>query len=412
MNLQLRLPTSLRAILIGLAILSASGGESAISGAFQQFEAPATTSDPALVEKGLALGHAEFAHRGALVELLRASRIAQEARVGIWSERREPFPFRDENSMCRKIPSDLRGVALPMHSLEPHYDYARELREIVELGATWVSLQVVTLQEQVDSIAVPLTSERTPSDGRIRETIRRARAAGLEVLLLPIVLIRNPGPDDWRGTLAPANRDAWWKSYSRYLLHFVDLAAESGASAVCVGSELASLERDELRWKVLIANARMRFGGLLTYSSNWDHYDAIQFWRQLDFAGMTAYFELSDEPDPTVEQLVSGWRHAASELKRLARYSHQSVLLTEVGLPSLKGAAAAPWDHTARGESDLDLQRRSFEAFGEVFLEDQSENPRFLGMLLYDWWGEGGEGDSTYTVRGKPAAGVWAALLR
>ena len=59
--------------------------------------------------------------------------------------------------------------------------------------------------------------------------------------------------------------------------------------------------------------------------------------------------------------------HAAAEMERLARVSHHPVLFTEVGIPSLEGAAAAPWDYTARGECDLELQRLSFEAFGNVF---------------------------------------------
>lgn len=396
-------------ILLGIAV--------AVCGAWkrpqQALEFPQTapvSSAADLVRQGFAVGWASFDDRAEVAILLRSARTAQEARVGLWVERRESFPLRADGSFRRQMPSTLRGVALPMHSLDPDYDYGRELTEIAELGASCVSLQVVTLQARVDSNSVPLTSERTPSDERIRETIRRAREVGLEVLLLPIVLIRDPGPDDWRGTLEPTDRAMWWKSYSRYLLHMVDLAAEAGAAAVSVGSEMASMERDEERWKLLIANARMRFGGYLTYSSNWDHFDEIGFWRQLDFAGMTAYFELHDAPEPTLENLESGWRHAKSEMERLARISHSRVLFTEIGLPSLKGAAAAPWDYTAQGEPDHELQRLSFEAFGNVFLAD-GESP-FLGMLLYDWWGLGGEGDTNYTARGKSAAEVWRDLLR
>ena len=370
------------------------------------------SSDAALVEKGLAVGFVDFAHRLEASELLRTAQAAQRARVGLWSQRRAPHPFRSDGSFRRASPSDLRGVALPMHSLEEHHDYERELSEIVELGATWVSLQVVTQQPLVDSSEIPLASERTPSDKRIRETIGRARELGLEVLLLPIVLIRAPGPEDWRGTLAPTDRATWWESYSSFLLHMVDLAADAGASAVSIGSELASMEKDEERWKLLIANARMRFGGCLTYSSNWDHFDEIGFWRQLDFAGMTAYFELYDGPSPTLADLDAGWRLAKLEMERLARFSHHRVLFTEVGMPSLKGAAAAPWDYTAQGESDHELQRLSFEAFGNVFLKGRGKDDPFLGMLLYDWWGEGGAGDTTYTARGKPAAKVWTELLR
>ncbi len=369
-----------------------------------------TSSDPEVVATGLAVGHVDFEQRARVVELLRASRTAQGARIGIWKTRRQQAPFQSSDSLLRIPPSELRGVALPLHSLDPSYDYSREIREIAALGARWISLQVVTLQERVDSSEVPISSERTPPDERIRATIELARQAGLEVLLLPIVLIRDPGPDDWRGTLAPVNRELWWRTYSRFLLHMVDLAGEAGASAVCVGSELASMEKDEARWKLLIANARMRFGGYLTYSANWDHFDEIGFWRQLDFAGMTAYFELHKAPSPTLAQLESGWRHAEAEMQRLARFSHRPVLFTEIGIPSLKGAAGAPWDYTARGECDLEVQRRAFEAFGNVFT--RGSESRFLGMLLYDWWGLGGAGDTNYTAREKPAAGVWRELLR
>lgn len=359
------------------------------------------------VSSGREYAQLEFEERFQFHEVLEAARRAEAARAGVWAEQRDAFPW-DPDSRRRRVPAQIRGVALPMHSRDAQYDYERELTEIAGLGAKWVSLQLVTMQERVDSSEVPLTSERTPTEARLRATIGRARELGLDVLLLPIVLIRNPGPEDWRGTLAPVDRNAWWESYARYILHIVSIAADEGAGAVALGSELATLERDEERWKWLIANARLRYAGLLTYSANWDHFDRVRFWRELDFAGMTAYFELSDAPEPTVEQLTEGWRHGFAEMQRLARLSHAPVLLTEVGMPSLKGAAGSPWDYTARGEVDLGMQARSFEAFGKLFTK---EEPTFLGMLLYDWWGYGGAEDTGYTAREKPAEAIWRELL-
>ena len=136
---------------------------------------------------------------------------------------------------------------MPLHSVDPAYDYSREIREIAELGAAWVSLQVVTLQERrrFDS-EVPLASKRTPPETGFERRSACSRSWGSRSCCLPIVLIRDPGPDDWRGTLGSVDRAAWWESYSRYLLHMVDLAAEVGASAVSVGSEMASIESDEV----------------------------------------------------------------------------------------------------------------------------------------------------------------------
>lgn len=360
-----------------------------------------------LVREGRALARAHG--RTLLLELLRASREAQAAGRGVWADRRHEFERLAEPPHRLVPPAAVRGVALPLHSRDPAYDYARELREIRELGAAWVSLQLVTLQERVDSSFVPRTSARTPTDERLAATIRTARELGLEVLVLPIVLIEDPGPDDWRGTLAPRNESDWWQSYSAFLIHVADVCATAGASALSIGSELASLEASEDRWKLLIANLRMRFPGWLTYSSNWDHFDGPTFWRQLDFAGMTAYFELSYAPDPSLEELVGGWRHARDEARRLHAISRLPVVFTEVGLPSVVGGAAAPWDYTQAGEPDLALQARAFEAFAEVFTAES--DPAFRGMILYDWWGLGGESDTSYTARDKPAAEVWRVLL-
>ncbi len=305
----------------------------------------------------------------------------------------------------------LAGVALPMHHRDPRRRYDRELREIRALGADWVLLVVATEQLDAEASHVPRTSPRTPPDERVAATVRRARELGLEVLLMPVVLLARAGPDDWRGSLRPANPDAWWASYGELVGGLAEVGRAEGAAALAVGSELASLEREEARWRALVAATRARFPGRLTYSANWDHFDAIRFWDALDFAGMTAYFRLSPEPDPTVADLARGWRRALGEARRLGARSHLPVVLTEVGVPSLRGGAAAPWDYTRDAPADPDLQRRAFEAFAEVFLPDGHPVPSLGGLFLYDWWGRGGPDDRTYTARGKPAEEVWRRLL-
>ena len=305
----------------------------------------------------------------------------------------------------------LAGVALPMHYKEERRDYARELREIRALGANWVLLVVVTRQADARASHVPLVSERTPSDARITATIERARDAGLDVLLMPVVLLVEAGPDEWRGNLRPDDPDAWWDSYGRFVLNLADLGTRAGAAALSVGSELASLEGEHVRWRTLIAAVRERFPGRLTYSANWDHFDAIEFWDALDFAGMTAYFRLALAPDPELAELERGWRRALAEVRRLGARSHLPVVLTEVGVPSRRGGAAAPWDYTRDAPVDVDLQRRAFEAFERVFLPEGRPLPSVGGVFLYDWWGSGGTEDGTYTARKKPAEDVWRRIL-
>jgi len=308
-------------------------------------------------------------------------------------------------------PPRIAGVTLPMHYKEPGRTYARELAEIRALGAGWVQLIVVTRQARADSVDVPHASDRTPPFEDIAAVMRRARAEGLRVLVTPVVLIKDPEPDDWRGTLRPGDLAAWFESYGAFVLRLARIAAATGVEAFCVGSELASLEGETEHWNKLIAGVRGVFPGWLTYSANWDHFGSVAFWSELDFASMTAYFTLSESADPTVDELAGGWLLAAAEMQRLEDSAALPVVFTEIGVPSSKGAAAAPWDYTRQSDIDLDLQRRAFVGFERVFVPDGRPAAPCHGFFLYDWWGEGGPASGTYTARGKPAEDVWRRLL-
>lgn len=304
------------------------------------------------------------------------------------------------------------GVALPLHAIDPAYDYARELAEIDALGARWVSLLWHTRQADVRASQVPLRGSRTPSDERIRATIRAARSRGLDVLCMPVVLLERAGPGDWRGHLRPDDLDAWWASYTRYVEHAADLAAEAGAAALCVGSELGRMESSTERWVALIRSARGRFPGWLTYSANWDHYDVPTFWHELDAAGISAYFSLSGSDEPTAADIRAGWIKVAAAVERLAGLSGLPVLLTEVGIPSVDGALSAPWDHARVAPPDHAEQALGFAGLREVLVPERGPLPPGLrGLFLYDWWGPGGPGDRVYTARGKPAEPIWREIL-
>lgn len=374
-----------------------------------------------LVEAGLALGHQAQLELpagpnspvdGLSGPLTAAAAAAQAAGRGLFAPEHAPAP--------RPLEQPLAGICLPMHHKDFSVDYAWELAEVAELGARWVNLIVVTQQQRNDSSEVPLRTLRTPPDERIRATIRAARALGLRVQLMPVVLIAEPGPEDWRGTLAPADRAAWWRSYDRFVCHLADLAREGGADVICIGSELATMEADEGRWRQLVRNVRMRYAGSLTYSANWDHFAELPFWDALDLASMTGYFEVCQETTfggsgdrfPDVDAcLRAGWRAGLSELRHLAAVSGLPTVYSEVGIPSVEGALAKPWDYTLDGPADPDGQRRAFEAFASVFLPGGTPASGYGGAFLYDYWGEGGPADKTYTPRGKPAADVWRRIL-
>jgi sugar phosphate isomerase/epimerase len=373
-----------------------------------------------LIRRGLVHGHFgcddDKLGPDELEAALAAAREAQAARVGLFAELPEVAPM--------EFP--LAGVALPMHYKQTTGNYGWELREIKALGAEWVNLLVVTRQADVEASFVPFSSPRTPTDARIRATIRLARRLGLRVQLMPIVLLREAGPKDWRGTLRPTEADQWWRSYDRFVCHMADLAAEAGAEAFSVGSEFASLEKYESSWRRLIANVRLRFPGHLTYSANWDHFASVPFWDALDFVSMTAYFTLCPrvEVEGTPPDAVplpfadlascvrSGWRTGLDELVRLSLIAKKPAVFSEVGVPSVEGALAGPWNYTLDAAPDPTAQALAFRVFQDVFLPDGQPADHFGGCFLYDYWGLGGLEDKKYTPRGKPAAAEWRKILR
>jgi hypothetical protein len=279
---------------------------------------------------------------------------------------------------------------------------AAALDEIAALGATDVALVVGWRQRAIDSVEVT-AGPATPRDDDVVAAIAHARDRGLAVTVFPIIMLDEVGPGAWRGTLAPADVDAWWASYERFIAHYAAVAADHGAAQLVIGSELGSTEHWRERWFHLIGRVRARFSGAVIYSANWDHFEHVSFAARLDAIGVTGYFELTDRDDADVATLAASWRRARATLVRAA--GDKPLWLTEVGYVSRDGAARAPWDYTRDTAIDLEEQRRAFAALAQVWAGDD----RLAGLFVWEWSGAGGARDGGYTPRGKPAACELAA---
>jgi hypothetical protein len=301
-----------------------------------------------------------------------------------------------------------RGVALGMHSKVRGFDYLPSLREIKDLGANWVSLNFHALLDSAEGTAIDRASERTPPDEDLVATIRAAKREGLRVMLFPVVLIRDPDPEDWRGSLRPRDLGAWFAAYREFLLHYAGIAAAEDVEALSVGSEFCSLERHTEEWRRLVADVRSAFDGLLTYSANWDHYDVPKFWDVLDVVGMSTYHRLTRSKEPSFFELVESWRKIRDRIAEWARLKGKRVLFTELGYPSLDGANEKPWNYLMANSIDLAEQADCYRAFANVWRGE----PFLQGVYFYEWWGEGGVLDRSYTPRGKPAETVLRDYFR
>ncbi len=306
-----------------------------------------------------------------------------------------------------------RGVALGLFAEDISFSYAPLLQEIAGLGATHVSLVVPLYQTNGASTALKLHTRLSPTLEAIADAIRLSRRAGLEVTLFPIVRLSQPrNPKEWRGTLAPADRNAWFASYGALLADLASLGALTGASRLVVGSELSSLDDDLAHWRPLVERIRALFTGTLMYSANWDHYQDVRLYDLVDEIGVVAYFSLRENNGPSdVPALTARWRSLRREIEfNLGAYSKPYVL-TELGYRSRTGATAAPWDEVPGGVPDVDEQTRAFQAFGQAWTTRGQASSRLAGLYVWNWYGYGGPATTSYTPRGKPAVEVIRQIL-
>jgi hypothetical protein len=299
----------------------------------------------------------------------------------------------------------IKGVALGLFAEDAGWSYRPLLDEIKATGADHVELVVPWYQDDAASTTVVDHPRFSPTPEAIVAAVRDAQAAGLRVLLFPIVRLAAPRtPDEWRGTLAPRDRAAWWRSYRARLVGLARLAAREHVAAISVGSELSTLdgEADRAEWSETVAEVRRVFRGKLWYSGNWDHYRRVAIWDLVDVVGLCGYFALVEPGDGSaIDDVTRGWRDRRVELERWFAPLHRPLVFTELGYRSIRGAAASPWDEGTRGVVDVDEQRRCYEAFRRVWKRAPAE--RFGGVIFWNWYGWGGASSRGYTPRGKPA---------
>lgn len=295
-----------------------------------------------------------------------------------------------------------KGVALGLFAEERDFDYGPLIEEIAGTGATHISIVVPYYQDRVDSVRIGPHPRFSPSMLAVQKTLGQARQAGLQVLLFPILrLTHKATPDEWRGAIAPKDPKLWWRSYQAFILEFARLAKKHRAVALCVGSELESMDGDPKPWRPLIARVRRVFKGKLVYSANWWQFERTAIWKLVDVAGISAYFWLvgKDEKSPSLERLIHGWRECRVRVARWWVRVRKPLIFTEFGYRSAVGTAANPWVESTRHPVDLQAQIDAYRAFHRVWRQADF----FHGVYVWNWFGWGGPKSSEFTPRGKPA---------
>lgn len=303
--------------------------------------------------------------------------------------------------------SMLRGVNLVATPQEIHPE---DLKPIKDIGANWVAVVPYAFsrpnQPQIHfDVEKQWWGERKAG---VITTITHAKSLGLKVMLKPHVWVSGQG---WPGDFTLSNDEDWkiWESqYEQYIFSFIPLADSLEVEMICIGTEFrqASAQRPKF-WQGLIEKLRNRYKGKLTYAANWDEFEDITFWEQLDYIGIDAYFPLSKEKTPSVEKLVKEWKKPLQSIQEVHEQTGKPVIFTEYGYQSIDYTASEHWNlNHQQLRPNMEAQSRAFEALYKTFWEE----PWFAGGFIWKWFPDhskaGGITDKEHSPQNKPVEAI------
>lgn len=243
----------------------------------------------------------------------------------------------------------------------------------------------------------------------VRETVRLAHEAGIKVMMKPQVWI----PRAWTGAMSfetEADWQNWEQSYERYILRFATLADSVDTDLLCIATEFnAAIQKRPEYWRQLIRKIRAVYKGKLTYSANWDDWDKVPFWAELDYIGLGGYFPLVAEKTPSVESLKAAWKPIRERLHAHSTREGKPVLFTEFGYLSVDSCGWRNWELERGIEGRSINQQAQANCYEALFSTFHSE-PWWAGGFLWKWFpnmrGHEGYPERDYTPQGKVGEGT------
>jgi len=290
-------------------------------------------------------------------------------------------------------------------------EYSDEsLKKLSTIGVEYISVCVTHYQEEYNSTKITKT-DRTPSLKSTQHVINKSHDLGLKVMLKPhIDLLHNKNGSFWRADIGfskEADWEKWFENYQKLILKYAKMAEKTKVELFCIGTELSFTTQKNSYWLNLIEKIRKIYSGKILYAANWDNFQNIQFWEQLDYIGIDAYFPLTYKPDPTVEDLLTGWKKWKAKLNQLRKNVDKPIIFTEIGYASTSHAPQTPWKGGIYGNANPEIQAKCYEAFFKAVWNE----PWMAGAYWWKWDTNvhaGGLHNRQFTPQNKPAEKIIA----
>jgi hypothetical protein len=273
------------------------------------------------------------------------------------------------------------------------------------IGCNWIALCPTWFQDNPNSTIIePNYARHSPTPESVVHAIDRCHELGMKVMLKPHVALYD---GIWCGNINPSPQ--WFAAYQDFINFWAKIAESNGVELFCVGAELVNTTGQSSSWTDIIQDIRTHYTGPLTYGANPGEETNINWWDALDYIGIDAYYPLTDQNDPTQEELNTAWssRADAIETWRNNNWPNMQIIFTEVGYRSIDGVNKAPWLRPSPFYLDLQEQADCYDA-----LMSQCEQRKWWsGVFWWNWEVDpnfGGPNNAYYTPHNKPAEAVLA----
>ncbi|CAN0349237.1 unnamed protein product, partial [Ectocarpus sp. 4 AP-2014] len=264
---------------------------------------------------------------------------------------------------------------------------ASHIKPVVNVNANWACVMPFGFMRNLETPEIQYNIDRQWWGERrvgATKTARLFQAEGVKVMVKPQIwiwkgeftgLIEMKTEDDWK---------AFEGNYEKFILEYADMAREINADILCIGTELNKFvnARPEF-WGQLLTKIKKIYKGRLTYAENWDTFDKVPFWNELDYVGVDAYFPLCENQTPTLETLKLGWKNHKPKIVALQKQLQKPVLFTEYGYRSVDYSGKRPWDFSREMNGvNLAAQENGLKAIYEEFWKEDW----FAGGFLWKWY--------------------------
>jgi len=271
-------------------------------------------------------------------------------------------------------------------NLSTDYEIDQVLKDIKALGVNTVNVPVVI---EIPSLKCNDMKIDEYSKNKAIKLIKLLKKKDINIILEAYPWINNGS--DYETQYNPSNKEQFFKDWKIILSTLInDVANKYDVDIMNTASNLVKLEEYEENWCEIIDFVKEEFNGLVTYRTSWwysakwdgksiDSYNKKlnnKLFSHVDFISIAAYFELSEKPENTVDELVNclssttihnRQQNIKKEISNFYTKHNKKIFFGELGFPRKNHAATHPWDSMVSNIENDKEQARCFEAYKEVF---------------------------------------------